>query len=158
MSLFVIILLIFLGMLLLLIEIVVLPGITVAGIGGFAMLGFSVYIAFARYGNLAGFLTLAFVLIVSPILAYYLFKSRAGRKIVLNAQIDSKVETFDEAKIKPGDTGKTLGRLAPTGKARVNGETVEAQSNGLFIDENTEIVVLKVLSNKIIVEPKNSES
>ena len=155
MTLFVIILLILLGLLLLLIEFAVIPGVTIAGIGGFILLGVSVYIAFVNYGNVAGFITLGAVLILSPAMIFYFFKSRAGKKMMLNATIDGKVETVDEAKILVGDTGKTIGRLAPMGKVRVNGETVEAQSKGTFIDENTEIKVLKVLSNKIVVEPLN---
>ncbi len=153
MTTFTIIILIFLGLLLLLIEFSVLPGVTIAGIGGFLLLGLSVYIAFSEYGTIIGIITLAFVLIASPMLIYYFFKSKAGKKMVLDSAIDSKVETVDEEKIKVGDTGITIGRLAPSGKARVSGEVVEAQSTGGFIDHNTEIKVLKILSNKIIVEP-----
>ena len=63
MTVFAIILLIFLGLLLLLIEFAVIPGVTIAGIGGFILLGLSVYIAFSSYGSGVGFLTLTFVLI-----------------------------------------------------------------------------------------------
>ena len=75
--------------------------------------------------------------------------------MVLESQVDSTVDALDPEKIKVGDTGKTIGRLAPTGKARVNGEVVEAQSTGGYIDHNTEIRVLKILASKIIVEPLN---
>ncbi len=155
MSLFAIILLILLGLLLLLIEFAVIPGVTIAGIGGFLMLGASVYIAFDQYGTLAGFITLAIVLILAPVMIYYFFKSRAGKKMVLNAKIDGNVGAIKQEKIKVGDVGKTIGRLAPMGKVRINNETVEAQSTGLLIDQNTEIKVIKILSNKIIVEPVN---
>jgi len=155
MSIFAIILLIGLGLLLLLIEFAVLPGITVAGIGGFILLGFSVYISFIEYGTGIGFLTLAFVLIASPALIYYLFQSKTGKKLILESFSDSKVETGINEKIQVGDKGKTIGRLAPSGKVKVNGEVVEAVSTGGFIDHNTEINVLKILSNKIIVEPVN---
>ena len=157
MTIFVIILLILLGLLLLLLEFAVIPGITIAGIGGFLLLGASVYIAFVKYGTLAGFITLAVVLIVSPLMIYYFFKSRAGKKMMLDTQIDGKVETFASDKIKPDDTGITIGRLAPTGKVRINGETLEGQSSGSFINPKTEIKVIKVLSNKVIVEPLNLE-
>jgi membrane-bound ClpP family serine protease len=150
-----IIMLIFLGLLLLLIEFAVIPGVTVAGIGGFVLLGLSVYIAFFEYGTGIGFLTLAVVLIASPIMIYYLFQSKTGKKMILESLIDSKVDTVVSEKIHVGDLGKTIGRLAPSGKAKVNGETVEAVSTGGFVDHNTEIKVLKILSNKIIVEPVN---
>ncbi len=155
MTVFAIILLIGLGLLLLLIEFAVIPGVTIAGIGGFILLGISVYIAFIEYGTGIGFLTLAFVLIASPILIYSLFQSKTGKRMILESLIDSKVETDISEKIHVGDLGKTIGRLAPSGKAKINGEVVEAVSTGGFVDHNTEIKVLKILSNKIIVEPVN---
>ncbi|WP_167606093.1 NfeD family protein [Maribellus sediminis] len=157
MSIFAIILLILLGLVLLLIEFAVIPGVTIAGIGGFLLLIASVYIAFTELGNTAGFITLLIVLIVAPAMIYYFFKSRAGKKMILEKNIEGKIELIDSQKIVVGDTGKTIGRLAPMGKVRVNGEVVEAQSTGAFIDHNTEIKVLKIVSNKIIVEPINKK-
>jgi membrane-bound ClpP family serine protease len=148
-----IILLILLGLLLLLIEFAVIPGITIAGIGGFILLGISVFIAFSEYGTGIGFLTLTFVLIASPLLIYYFFKSKSSKKMMLETFVDGKVESVDNSKITVGDSGKTIGRLAPSGKVKVNGEIVEAQSTGAYVDRNTEIKVLKILTNKIIVEP-----
>ncbi len=155
MSIFAIVLLILLGLVLLLIEFAVIPGVTIAGIGGFLLLGASVYIAFSDYGTGAGFITLLVVLVAAPLMIYYFFKSRSGKRMILNSKISGKVETINKEKINVGDIGKTIGRLAPTGKVKVSGEIVEAQSTGLFIDHNTEIVVSKILSNKIIVEPFN---
>ncbi|NOR76417.1 MAG: hypothetical protein GQ525_14820 [Draconibacterium sp.] len=155
MSVFAIVLLILLGLVLLLIEFAVIPGVTIAGIGGFLLLGASVYIAFVDFGTGAGFLTLLIVLIAAPLMIYYFFKSRAGKKMILESKIEGKVDTINEEKIKIGDIGKAIGRLAPSGKVKVSGEIVEAQSTGSFIDQNTEIRVSKILSNKIIVEPFN---
>lgn len=155
MSIFAIILLILLGLVLLLIEFAVIPGVTIAGIGGFLLLAASVYISFSEYGTGAGFLTLTFVLVASPLMVYYLFKSKSGKKMILESKIGGKVETINDSKINVGDTGKSIGRLAPMGKVKVNGEIIEAQSTGSFIDQNKEIKILKILSNKIIVEPLN---
>ncbi len=157
MSLLAIILFIILGLLLLLIEFAVIPGITIAGIGGFVLLIASVYIAFTSYGNVAGFITLAIVLIAAPMMIYYFFKSKSGKKMILESQINGKVETLNQANIKVGDIGKAIGRLAPGGKVKINGEVVEAQSTGSFIDQQTEVKIIKVLSNKIIVEPLKKE-
>jgi len=155
MTIFAIILLILLGLLLLLIEFAVIPGVTIAGIGGFLLLAGSVYIAFTQYGTGAGFLTLTVVLIAAPLIIYYFFKSRQGRKMILEKNIEGKVDLVNEENINIGDTGKTIGRLAPMGKVKVNGEVIEAQSTGSFIDQNTDIKVLKIVSNKIIVEALN---
>ncbi len=154
MSLLAIILLIILGLVLLLLEFAVIPGVTIAGIGGFILLAGSVYIAFAEMGKVAGFITLGVVLIISPLMIYYFFKSRAGKNMILDSRIDGKVENTTTGKIEPGDTGVTIGRLAPMGKVKINGEIVEAQSSGVFIDHQVEIRVIKTHLNKIIVEPK----
>lgn len=155
MTIFAIVLLILLGLLLLLIEFAVIPGVTIAGIGGFLLLIASVFISFKEYGTGAGFITLTVVIIAAPLMIYYFFKSRSGKKMILENKIKGKVETVDSQKIQVGDIGKTIGRLAPTGKVKVNGEVVEAQSTGVFIDQKTEIKVVKIISNKIIVEPIN---
>ena len=157
MSLLAIILLIVLGLILLLLEFVVIPGVTIAGVGGFLLLAGSVYIAFAEMGKVAGFITLAVVLILSPILVYYFFKSRAGKKMILDSKIEGKIENSTTNKLAVGDRGITIGRLAPMGKIKINGEVVEAQSAGTYIDEHTEIQVIKFHLNKIIVEPFNKE-
>lgn len=158
MTVFAIILLIGLGLLLLLIEFAVIPGVTIAGIGGFVLLGFSVYIAFTEYGTGAGFLTLVFVLVASPLMIYYLFQSKTGKKMILDTLIDGKVESHISGNIQVGDIGKTIGRLAPSGNAKIKGEVVEVVSTGGFVDHNTNIKVLKIMSNKIIVEPVINKS
>ncbi len=157
MSLLAIIILILLGLVLLLIEFAVIPGITIAGIGGFLMLIASVYIAFKEYGTVAGFITLAVVLIIAPVMIYYFFKSRQGKKMILESSIGGKVETVNEEKLKVGDVGKTIGRLAPSGKVKINGEIVEAHSTGSFIDQQKEVKIVKIHTNKIIVEPLKKE-
>jgi len=155
MTILAIILLILLGLVLLLIEFAVIPGITIAGIGGFLLLIASVYIAFVEMGKFAGFVTLAVVLIASPMLIYYFFKSRAGKNMILDSKIEGKIENSVPGAIQAGDAGITIGRLAPMGKIKINGEVVEAQSNGTFIDHQIEIRVIKIQFNKIIVEPIN---
>lgn len=157
MSILTIILLILLGLVLLLIEFAVLPGVTIAGIGGFLLLAASVYIAFSEIGRAAGFITLVIVLILAPAMVYYFFQSKSGKKMILEKNIEGKIELINPETIKVGDTGKSIGRLAPSGKVRINNEAVEAQSTGAFIDHNTEIRVLKIHSNKIIVEPINKK-
>jgi membrane-bound ClpP family serine protease len=148
-----IIVLILLGLLLLLLEFVVIPGVTIAGIGGFLMLAGSVYLAFVEYGTGAGFITLIIVLTAAPALVLYFFKSKAGKIMVLKTSIDSKVDTSETDHISPGDIGVTISRLAPMGKVKVNGETVEAQSTGQFIDPHKQVRILKVQPGRIIVEP-----
>jgi membrane-bound ClpP family serine protease len=157
MTILAIVLLILLGLLLLLIEFAVIPGITIAGIGGAVLLIASIYVAFTGIGTVAGFVTLAVVVIASPLMIYYFFNSRSGKKMILESEIGGKIENFNPENIKVGDIGKTIGRLAPMGKIKVNGELVEAQSTGAFIDHQTDIRIIRIKSNQIIVEPIKKE-
>jgi membrane-bound ClpP family serine protease len=77
--------------------------------------------------------------------------------MILHSEIDGKVENFNPLNLKVGDTGKTIGRLAPMGKIRVNGEVVEAQSTGSFIDHQVPVKIIGIKSNQIIVEPIKQE-
>ncbi|WP_163712963.1 NfeD family protein [Mangrovibacterium lignilyticum] len=155
MTILIILFLIFLGIILLLLEFAVVPGITIAGIGGVLLLGASIYLAFDTYGILAGLLTTAFVLIASPLLVLRFFKSRTGKKMVLESEITGKVDEIDTNIIHPGDEGITVGRLAPTGKVRINNQTMEAKAMTGFIDQQVSIRVVEVLKTQVIVEPIN---
>ncbi|MDX9881940.1 MAG: NfeD family protein [Prolixibacteraceae bacterium] len=155
MDILVILFLVFLGIVLLLIEFTILPGVTIAGIGGLLMMGAAVYLAFKSYGTVAGIIALVFVLIVSPVLVYRMFKTRMGKKMMLESKITGTSTEIKAETIKIGDEGIAISRLAPIGKVRIGTETVEAKSTGSFIDQQTKVKVVGILRTQIIVEPIN---
>ena len=61
----------------------------------------------------------------------------------------------EEDEVKIGDTGLCISRLAPMGKVLVNDEYYEAKANNVFIDQNTEVIVIKIENGKLVVKPKN---
>ena len=139
------------AILLILAEIFLLPGITLAGIGGaiFAIGGVAYTV-----GIWVGHLTLSLSIITFGIIFAWLLRSRSFNKIALKTDIDSKLTSSRDLGIEPGDEGITLSRLAPIGKARIKGINVEAKSQDELIDENTPIVVIRVDSYNVIVRPK----
>ncbi|MBW8331304.1 MAG: hypothetical protein K0M40_04715 [Prolixibacteraceae bacterium] len=154
MNILIILFLIFLGIVLLLIEFTILPGITIAGVGGFLLFAYSIYLAFTSYGTLAGFLTLGFVMIVAPTIVVFFFKGKTGKKLVLDTIITGVANQIDD-KIKVGDIGTTIGRLAPMGKIKVNNEVVEVKSTGSFIDPGEKVRIIEIEKSLITVEPLN---
>lgn len=157
MNLLIILFLIFLGIVLLLIEFTILPGITIAGVGGVLLFGYSIYLAFVSYGNLVGFLTLAFVLLFSPILIFRLFKGKSGKKMMLKTVLKGFANEINQEKVKVGDVGVTIGRLAPMGKIKVNDEVVEVKSTGNFVDPGEKVRIIQIDKSLITVEPLNLE-
>jgi len=146
--------LIVVGFLFLLLEILVLPGTNVAGFIGFILIAIGVWQAYANYGSIAGSLTLAGSVIFSAVGLYYSLKSGTWKRASLNEKISSKVNTIDEEKIKVGDVGTAISRLAPMGKAFIGGEYYEVKTLGDFVDEGTEIEVINIEYNKITVKLK----
>ena len=156
MSIYAIILLIILGVVLLWVEFLVVPGITIAGIGGVLLIGTSIYLAYEHHGVSAGNYVLLGSVLFMFLSVYFSLKSKTWKKTMLESKLDGKVNIVDLI-VKPGDTGKTVTRLAPIGKVEVNGEYYEAKSTDNIIDANTDITVVKILSDKLIVKPKNKE-
>ena len=158
MSILGIILLILLGVLLFLVEFFIIPGVTLAGIGGAILLGLAVFISYRTHGTTVGNYTLLIVLIITVIAMVVALRSKTWRRFMLKTNIDSKVEVgLEDHKIKPGDSGITATRLAPIGMVTVNNITIEGKSIGGFLDPNTKIEVVKVLGTQVIVKPINKE-
>ena len=152
-------LVILLGIIFLLAEIFLLPGITISGIAGFIFLIGGIAYAYMYMGNMAGNMTLiisAFLIMGSFL---YFIKSKSLRRISLTTNIDSKVDMSDLQKIKVGDVGITQSRLNPMGKVFINDLTVEAKSiDGQMIDEDTEVIVNKIDWANIIVSINTNET
>jgi len=154
MALTIIIILISLGLVFILLEILVLPGTAVLGIIGLGLMAAGVWSTYDNFGTKAGHYTLIGVAFFSAISLYYALKSNTWKKLILNAKVKGKVNTFDEKMIGVGDTGVTVSRLAPMGKASINDNYCEVKTSADFIDENTEITVVKVEGNSIFVKAK----
>jgi membrane-bound ClpP family serine protease len=152
MDLLIVIILCLVGIFLILIEIFLVPGITITAVlGGLFAIG-GVYYAFSRLGAMAGFITLILTLLVTGIAFVYLVKSKALDTIALKTDINSTVASKEPLSISEGDKGISLSRLNPIGKVKVNNIVIEGKSIGNFIDENTEIEVVKVSPTQLIVK------
>jgi membrane-bound ClpP family serine protease len=158
MSLGLIIFLIILGLLLFIVEFMLIPGVTIAGIGGAISLVTAIVFSFTTYGTKVGFIVLGCTLAVMVVTTVLMLKAGTWRKLMLNTAIDSKVDTVgaQEGKVKAGDRGVTVTRLAPGGKVLVNGEYYEAKSIDILIDPKREIEVIRIDDNKLIVKPINN--
>lgn len=138
---------------LILLEIFLLPGITFAGIGGFVFAIGGIIYAYTT-GTIIGHITLGGSIVVFGGLFFWLLRANSFKKVALHTDVDSKLTSSRDLGIVPGDEGITLSRLAPIGKANIKGITVEAKSREEFIDEQTQVVVIRVDGYNVIVIPK----
>jgi membrane-bound ClpP family serine protease len=151
MSWLLIIILIVLGLVFLLLEILVIPGSTLAGIVGFGLLFVGLWQAYASKGIVAGHITLGSTIVLTVISLYYSFKAGTWKRMALKTTVDGKMDQLEGTNIKEGDAGTTISRLAPSGKAMINNDIIEVHTYGEFIDQEKEIIVISVKNNKIIV-------
>lgn len=153
MTLTAIVLLIIIGVFLILMEFLVIPGTNVVGIIGLLLLIVAIYFSYRDLGTpTAHFvLTGAFVFMIGAI--GISIRSNTWKRISLKTTIDGKIKTIEDDAVKSGDTGVTISRLAPMGKAMVNNKVYEAKSNHKFIDPNIPVEVIKITGNQIIVKP-----
>jgi membrane-bound ClpP family serine protease len=154
MNVVIIVVLCLIGILLILAEIFLIPGLTITALAGAAFSIAGIYYAFRSYGAWGGSITLISTLAIIGVAFVYLVKSKALDTISLKTDIHSTVASNDSLSVSVGDEGVSISRLNPMGKVRVNNVTMEAKTLGEFVDENTEIVVLKVSPTQLIVKTK----
>jgi membrane-bound ClpP family serine protease len=158
MSILAIILLIVLGILLFVVEFLLIPGVTIAGIGGAVLMGVAVYMSYKTHGNTVGNYTLIATLILTIGGFAYALRAKTWKRLALNKDIDGRVEVgLEKETIKVGDRGESITRMAPVGKVLINGLVVEGKSQRGFLDQHTPIEVLKVLNTQVIIKPIKEE-
>lgn len=146
--------LIIVGMIFILLEMLVVPGTTVVGVIGVAIMIFAVYSTYTTHGSAAGTYVLSGTIVFFIISIVLALKSNTWKKAMLGSQIGGKVNVVEQNTVMKGDEGKSITRLNPMGKAMIKGEFYEVTAKDGFVNENTDIVVKKVDGNKIIVELK----
>lgn len=156
MSLSVVLAIVLLGIILILLEILVIPGITVAGIAGSILAFGGVVAAFYYHGTMVGLFTLAVSVIAIAISWWVLLKTGSSGWMSLSKTVEGKSSGPMSDLVSDGDVGTTISRLNPIGKAEINGNLVEVTSFSGFVDEGEEVRVIQVKTNAIIVTQNKS--
>jgi len=155
----VIIVLVVLGIMLFVIEFLLVPGVTIAGIGGLILTVFGVYKAFNDFGSPVGIWVLIGTIILSVFVIAMSLRARTWNKLMLKTNVEGTVDTdLTEEQVKVGDRGSSVTRLAPMGKIRIKDLVREAKSIEGYVDENTDIEVVSIEGTRIsvkIFKPEN---
>lgn len=147
--------LIFVGILLMLIEMLLVPGVGVAGFLGLTSLAGACVYAFLRVSTPAGLVVTIIVLVLLLVMLYFILREKTWKRFELKTEIDSKVGD-DSSSVKAGDHGVAQTRLAPVGTVRIGNLSCEAKSfDNSMIAAQTPVEVCAVEDNKILVKPIN---
>ena len=144
--------LIIIGIILIVAEFLIIPGFGIAGILGFIAMISSCYLGFAYFSTSTGIIVSLINLVLLAIVTIFALRSKTWKKLSLNTNIDSKVDSSPSSKgIVIGLRGKTLTRLSPGGDVLFNGVVTEVFSRDRLIDPNKDVIVCDIEANKIYV-------
>ena len=159
------------GIFFLLLEVLVLPGFGIFGLGGGAMILASLVLATQTFVlprtesqmvELRHSLTIvaaATLLVIASSIALrrYLPNAPVFRKLLLNPPPEEELvdldyrESLADFSHLVGEQGVATTNLMPAGKAEFNGQLVDVISEGLPIDRGSAIVVVKARGNRVLV-------
>ncbi len=155
------------GIILILLEIFVIPGFGIAGIGGivFVVLGLSLALLsndFFSFENVLApdlersVLTVLCGLLLGFIIMIWL-STKIGQKgflnrVALHADLEESVSVDAGEKALVGMTGKALTVLRPSGKVLIGNEVYDAVSDGVFIEKDEAVRVVRSENTQLYVE------
>lgn len=147
--------LLFIGLMLIIVELVFVPGTTVVGLLGliFAIVG--IVVSYNQFGNEVGFYLLLAMLATTLGALFYSFRSGAWSKFSLKSSMDSKVNEGIMTTVHIGDEGITVSTLRPIGKAEFNNKTFEVKTAGNYVERGEKVKITQIESHQIVVEPIN---
>lgn len=145
--------LVIIGLLLVFAEILIIPGVGVAGILGVAAMAGSCVYAFLEIGQTAGIIVTAVNAVLLVLITIWVLRAKTWERLALATNIDSKA-IVPEAEVVPGTVGVTITRLAPMGTARFGDLRLEVTAREGIIDPGVEVEVVEVDGIKVYVTVK----
>ena len=142
---------IILGIILVVLEILVIPGL-ISGIIGVLLILSGIWMSYDEFGVIGGNITLIGSILGTLFSIYWSFKRGSWKRFSLQKTIDSHVNEVRDSGIEIGTKGLAVSALRPSGSVEINDKIIEAQSLGEWIDTNTSIEVIIILPNKVIVK------
>lgn len=146
------IILILVGVLLLLAEILLVPGVGVAGILGLLCLIGSCVYSFMVFGTKMGTIIIAVNVVLIVALTIWVLRAKTWKRFTLNTKIDNSVAEGVQP-LAVGDVGRTTTRLAPMGHARFEKGLYEVTSSSGMVASGTDVEVVLIEDNRVTVKP-----
>ncbi len=156
-------------------EVFVIPGLGIFGIGGVIMMAVSIVLAAqsfiipqnyrqleqlpyslfpligAGFGMVAALLILPKVLPNTPFLRGIILSPETREETGLE-DIGDREATADYSHLN-GQVGQTMTRLMPSGRARFGDRVYDVITQGLVVDKGVKIKVIEAIANRVVVQP-----
>lgn len=151
----IIISLLVIGLALIIVELIFIPGTTVVGLLGLIFSIVGIVICYNHFGNETGLYILIGSSVVTLGALFYSFRSGAWSKFSLKGSSDSRVNEGETDSLQVGDEGTTISSLRPMGKAEFGHKTYEVRSLVGYLEPGKKVRIIDLRPNQITVEPIN---
>jgi len=157
-----------LGIVLLIVEIFFIPGFGIAGISGITCLLLAIYLALVR-SPIPGYSweleqfrramhTIFWFLVALPVVLILTWKLLPrtplyARIVQVSEERAERGFTAGSTESYMGKVGRTVTILRPAGRARFDGRLVDVVAEGEFISPGTQVRVVDVKGNRVVVVP-----
>jgi membrane-bound ClpP family serine protease len=145
--------LILFGLILIILEVVFVPGTTIVGIAGVIIGGYGIYMTYTTFGNNTGHLVLSVTLLISLVGLVISLKTKSWERFSLKDANRGRVNEDFTVSLTVGMEGMTISSIRPVGKASFDDTIIEVRSNGDYIPENVPVKIIRIDQNKIYIEP-----
>lgn len=149
----IIISLLLIGLALIIVELIFIPGTTVVGLLGLIFAITGIVISYNHFGNDIGFYILLGTIVTTAVAVVYSFRSGAWTRFSLKSSIDGKVNEGIIQDFRMGDEGLTISTLRPFGKASFNDKIMEVKTSGDYVEQGQKVKIIHIELNQITVQP-----
>lgn len=139
------------GVALLAIEVVLVPGVGLVGFFGLAGIGAAVWIAYAMIGPAYAGLALTGGVVACGLAFWLLPRTRLARSMVLEGSAGGRAGDPSLMALA-GKVGTTVTALRPSGTVDFAGRPVDVVSDGDYIDRGVAVRVILVQGSRVVVE------
>lgn len=148
---FILISLLTLGIILMLVEVLFVPGTTLVGVLGGLVTGVGIYYGFISFETGTAITILGLALLANVSVIVYGFRSGVWNKFSLKDTISSR--SFDDrlAGLEVGQQGRAVSDFRPYGKVEIGDRVYEAKSEVGFLSTGTAVYIEKLEDNRIII-------
>jgi len=150
-------LLLVVGLLLLMAEVFLVPGVTFVGLAGLLLMAIGVGLAYTEFGQPTGHIVLIVTLLLSGIILFRAFRSGfwgafALKSTLVDARAPEPGGVDAGHSLRPGMKARAVSRLRPMGMAEIQGEIREVELSDGWAEPGDELVVTRVEFHKIFVQ------
>ncbi len=143
---------IFFGLLFCVVELLILPGVTLGGILSVVCNGGAIYMAFGQLGVAGGIIVVVVIAVLSCVAIALSLRAKTWDRFSLKSKIESSSSDAPQVQVAVGQRGVAISRLAPMGKVVIEGSSYEAKSADVYIDAKSTVEVVGFDNFSVVVK------